>query len=167
VIAPESFFTSWREYARAPLFDRWGRAVGIGHHVIVPLTTELGATRRILLNRDVADLRFCEPDLLWLRLLQPHLDAAVGRAHMAPTPADVLSPRELQVLSYLRAGHSTSTIARLLWVQPSTVRKHLENAYAKLGVHTRIAAVARLFGGGSGRQPPPDSLPPDPVAPAG
>jgi hypothetical protein len=28
----------------------------------------------------------------------------------------------------------------------STVRKHLENAYAQLGVHTRTAAVAALSG---------------------
>ena len=33
-------------------------------------------------------------------------------------------------------------IAQILWVAPSTVRKHLENVYAKLGVHTRTAAAA-------------------------
>ena len=37
-------------------------------------------------------------------------------------------------------------IAEILWLSPSTVRKHLENAYGKLGVHTRTAAVARLRG---------------------
>jgi DNA-binding CsgD family transcriptional regulator len=146
VVSPESFFTSWREYTRTPIYDQYGRAVGLGHHVIVPLTTQPGATRRILLNREVTEGRFCDADLLWLRLLQPHLDAALGRAFTAPAPADLLSPRELQVLSYLRAGHSTATIARLLWVEPSTVRKHLENAYTKLGVHNRTAALARVFG---------------------
>jgi DNA-binding CsgD family transcriptional regulator len=29
-------------------------------------------------------------------------------------------------------------------VSPHTVRKHLEHAYEKLGVHTRTAAIARL-----------------------
>jgi DNA-binding CsgD family transcriptional regulator len=29
-----------------------------------------------------------------------------------------------------------------LWVAPGTVRRHLENVFAKLGVHTRTAAVA-------------------------
>jgi hypothetical protein len=32
----------------------------------------------------------------------------------------------------------------LLWISPGTVRKHLENAYDKLGVHTRTGAVAAL-----------------------
>jgi DNA-binding CsgD family transcriptional regulator len=33
-----------------------------------------------------------------------------------------------------------------LWLAPSTVGKHLENVYSKLGVSTRTAAVARFLG---------------------
>jgi DNA-binding CsgD family transcriptional regulator len=33
-----------------------------------------------------------------------------------------------------------------LWLAPSTVGKHLENIYTKLGVSTRTAAVAHCFG---------------------
>jgi DNA-binding CsgD family transcriptional regulator len=36
-------------------------------------------------------------------------------------------------------------VARMLWISPGTVRKHLENAYEKLDVHTRTGAVAALF----------------------
>jgi DNA-binding NarL/FixJ family response regulator len=38
-------------------------------------------------------------------------------------------------------------IAERLWISPGTVRRHLQNAFAKLGVHTRTAAVARLRNG--------------------
>jgi DNA-binding CsgD family transcriptional regulator len=31
-----------------------------------------------------------------------------------------------------------------LWIAPGTVRKHLENVYEKLGVHSRTAAVAMV-----------------------
>jgi len=41
---------------------------------------------------------------------------------------------------------TNSEIARLLWLAPSTVAKHLENVYSKLGVKTRTAAVARFLG---------------------
>ena len=43
------------------------------------------------------------------------------------------------------AGKTNAEIARLLRISPGTVRKHLENTYGKLGVHTRTAAVAALF----------------------
>ena len=36
-------------------------------------------------------------------------------------------------------------IAAVLLITPGTVRKHLENAYGKLGVHTRTAAVRVAF----------------------
>jgi len=35
-------------------------------------------------------------------------------------------------------------IATTSWVEVSTVRKHLEHVYSKLGVGTRTAALAKL-----------------------
>jgi DNA-binding CsgD family transcriptional regulator len=57
-----------------------------------------------------------------------------------------LTARESQVLSWVARGKTNSEVAEILWVSPTTVRKHLENVYAKLGVHTRTAAVARFLG---------------------
>jgi DNA-binding CsgD family transcriptional regulator len=56
-----------------------------------------------------------------------------------------LTPRERQILSWVAHGKTNGEIAAVLWVAPSTVRKHLENIYAKLGVHTRTAAVMRYL----------------------
>jgi DNA-binding CsgD family transcriptional regulator len=57
-----------------------------------------------------------------------------------------LSAREREVLDLVARDKTNVQIAQLLWVTPNTVRKHLENAYAKLVVHTRTAAAARLLG---------------------
>ena len=57
-----------------------------------------------------------------------------------------LTARECEVLAWVARGKTNAEIARRLWVAPSTVGKHLENVYAKLGVSTRTAAVARCFG---------------------
>jgi DNA-binding CsgD family transcriptional regulator len=57
-----------------------------------------------------------------------------------------LTAREREVLAWVGRGKTNAEIARRLWVAPSTVGKHLENVYAKLGVSTRTAAVARCFG---------------------
>jgi DNA-binding CsgD family transcriptional regulator len=57
-----------------------------------------------------------------------------------------LTPREREILAWIACGLTNSEIAETLWIAPNTVRTHLENIYAKLGVHTRTAAAARLLG---------------------
>jgi DNA-binding CsgD family transcriptional regulator len=53
-----------------------------------------------------------------------------------------LTRREREVVDQLAAGCSNAEIADRLTIAPTTVRKHLENIYAKLEVTTRTAAVA-------------------------
>jgi len=55
-----------------------------------------------------------------------------------------LTEREREVLELVDEGMSNAEIAHALWVAPSTVRKHLENAYGKLGVNSRTEATALL-----------------------
>jgi DNA-binding CsgD family transcriptional regulator len=57
-----------------------------------------------------------------------------------------LTAREREVLSWVARGKTNVQIAELLWLSPSTVRKHLENVYAKLNVSSRTAAVTRFLG---------------------
>ena len=57
-----------------------------------------------------------------------------------------LTPRECEIMDLVAEGRTNAEIAERLWISPATVRKHLENVYAKLGVHTRTAAAA-LVGG--------------------
>jgi DNA-binding CsgD family transcriptional regulator len=65
--------------------------------------------------------------------------------------ATALTPREQEVIALVADGLRNSEIAERLWVSPATVRKHLENIYDKLGVHTRTAAVAHVHRLGHGR----------------
>jgi DNA-binding NarL/FixJ family response regulator len=53
-----------------------------------------------------------------------------------------LTAREREILELVAEGRTNAQIAERLWVSPGTVRKHLDNVYAKLGVHTRTAAAA-------------------------
>ena len=54
-----------------------------------------------------------------------------------------LSKREVEVLEQLSAGLSYTAIADNLFLSPSTVRKHIENIYKKLQVHSKIEAVQK------------------------
>jgi DNA-binding CsgD family transcriptional regulator len=53
-----------------------------------------------------------------------------------------LTAREREILDLVAEGRTNAQIAERLWLSPGTVRKHLDNVYAKLGVHTRTAAAA-------------------------
>jgi DNA-binding NarL/FixJ family response regulator len=66
------------------------------------------------------------------------------RARAAGAPAQLLSPRELEVLGLLARGCRNRDIADALVVSPSTVKVHVRHIFEKLGVRTRSQAVARL-----------------------
>jgi DNA-binding CsgD family transcriptional regulator len=64
--------------------------------------------------------------------------------HEEVASAAALTPREWEVMRCVGAGKTNEEIAELLWITSSTVKKHLEHVYAKLGVRTRTAALAKL-----------------------
>ena len=62
-----------------------------------------------------------------------------------PSSEDRLTAREREVMRCVEDGLSNAEIARELWIQPTTVRKHLENIFAKLGVRSRTAALSKIL----------------------
>ncbi len=56
-----------------------------------------------------------------------------------------LTKRELQILRALATGKSNREIAAVLVISDHTVRRHLQNIFAKLGVSSRAAATAFAF----------------------
>lgn len=70
------------------------------------------------------------------------LTERVERPSLAALARLGLTVREAEVLGLVAEGRTNSEIARQLSVSPGTVKRHLENVYAKLGVHSRTAAAA-------------------------
>jgi DNA-binding NarL/FixJ family response regulator len=60
----------------------------------------------------------------------------------AEVQAHGLSDRELQVLTLLARGMDTEAISAELFLSINTVRNHVQHILVKLGVHSRLAAVA-------------------------
>lgn len=78
------------------------------------------------------------------------LSPAVASKLMAQLrdPGEALTQREVEVLEAVADGHSNREIARQMFLSEGTVKTHLTNAFGKLGVRSRTAAVAQARGRG-------------------
>ncbi|MDX3101983.1 response regulator [Nonomuraea angiospora] len=93
-------------------------------------------------------------------LLRAVRAAARGEAVLAPSVAALLmsrvrrpapgplSPREIEVLQLVAAGATNREAAAKLFLTEATVKSHMLNIYAKLGVNDRAAAVTEAFNRG-------------------
>jgi DNA-binding NarL/FixJ family response regulator len=54
------------------------------------------------------------------------------------TPADPLTPRELEVVKLIADGHTSEEIAQILFISKKTVDRHRANMLEKLGMRNRV-----------------------------
>lgn len=145
-----SDFLSQREFHRLELYEEASRGLGVEYMMRLWLDPNGARGARLEFDRDAPD--FSERDRAVLDVLLPHLKLfrrhAAGRRRRSEwrgERVERLTPREREILELVAEGRTNAEVASLLWVSAGTVRKHLENAYEKLDVHTRTGAVAALL----------------------
>lgn len=80
-------------------------------------------------------------------VFSPEMTAKLVKSLISPQPAQgtqalsSLTPRELEILGYLAAGHSNKIIARHLDLAESTVKVHVQNLLRKLNLSSRVQAA--------------------------
>ena len=151
-----------RRYHDLPIYRDYFQPVSLDHVLDLGLSIVRSRLRSLVLLRghDVPD--FSERDRAVLEILRPHLRAREAMADLrrrvveaagtadadGPWEPDVsLTPREREIVHLVAGGKTNAQIATELWVTPGTVKKHLENVYAKLGVRSRAAAASRVGSG--------------------
>jgi PAS domain S-box-containing protein len=112
-----------------------GRPVWLNISVL-PLPPELGGLI-IQLFRDVSSTKEL------LTLVHERLAAAAGRG--AVTGGADLTRRELEVLRLMARGVSSAAAAERLHLSRKTIGNHAQNILGKLGVHSRLEAVAYAY----------------------
>ena len=145
-----SDFYSARQWHSTGMYSDYGRAVGMEHELLLCLPAGPGpsagpgrSVRLMLIRGRGPD--FTPRDRALLALLRPHLQQAYRDAERRRHGIPALTPRQWDLLALVAAGHSNAQIARRLGLSLGTVRKHLENIYARLQVQSRTAALARAF----------------------
>jgi len=74
------------------------------------------------------------------------MEGLITTAESKATFLKELTPRELEVLSWMAKGYRNSTIAEVLCLEPKTVERHINSIYSKLGNcptsrHPRVHAI--------------------------
>lgn len=85
-------------------------------------------------------------DVTTRRELEAHLKQTLGQelqnVDAPPDTLGTLTPREREVLKLITKGLPAHAIANRLSISRATVRNHTQNILSKLGVHSKLAAVA-------------------------
>lgn len=140
---------SRRRLQRLDVYAEVGRPLGAEYELELWLVTPRGVAGGFAFDRCERD--FSDRDLRVLDTLRPHLVQLWRNARLRRPAADgLLTAREREILTWVARGKTNREIAAALYLAPGTVRKHLDNVYAKLGVGNRAAAVARTFLGFAG-----------------
>lgn len=143
-VTRDSDLQSQREYHNSPTYVDCEKPEGLEHEVMVCLDAGLPQrTLRLLFWRGPGS-DFSDRDVAVLTLLRPHLRAAYQAAERRRRGAMTLTYRQHEILQYVAAGHTNARIARQLDVSEATVRKHMENVFARLNVTSRAAAISRM-----------------------
>ncbi len=137
-----SDFYSQRQHHDTGMYIDYQRHWGVEHELMVVLPAGPGRTVRLLFSRG-AGPDFTERDRVLLSLLRPHLHAAYVASERRRLGVEPLTTRQREILQYVAAGMGNRQIARRLGLSDATIRKHLENIFARLQVTSRTAAVKR------------------------
>jgi DNA-binding CsgD family transcriptional regulator len=131
---------SVRAWHSSPMYAEVMRPAGIEWDLVVPLPSPPGLSRRLVFFRG-AGRPFDDHDTAAARVLRPHVVEATRMYERREAQAP-LTPRQRELLGLCAAGFDNTRIARSLDMAAGTVRKHLENAFARLRVQSRAEAVA-------------------------
>ena len=78
-----------------------------------------------------------------LHLIVPHFHEALRRLIGPASEALTLTPKEIEVLNWVKLGKCTWDISVILSISERTVKFHVKNILRKLGATTRAHAVAK------------------------
>lgn len=135
-----------RDFEHTGFYDGFMRPNGLRDLLKVWLWSSPESAACIQLSRRGGDFGRRDRDLL--AVLHQHLVAmrerAVAGTRSRPRVAG-LTVREAEILTWAARGATDAEIASRLGIARATVHKHLEHAYATLGVHSRAEAIGHIL----------------------
>jgi len=143
VTKPTDFMTE-REWRNLPLYAECLRKGSrTSHELMMCLPDGAGRQLRLLCWRHPGP-DFTERERFDLQLLMPHLEAAYRRGERQRGTPEITA-RQRELLELVADGYTNRQIGQRMRLSEGTVRTHLNNIYARLGVRSRTEAVTRVL----------------------
>lgn len=136
--------SAWRQWSDT-VYDE---AFACDRVLTIPLPDRPGHSRRIRFER-VSGRDFDDTDRAIAFVVRPLLVEHLIMLDLISDGITPLTVRQRQLMALVSDGYSNVQAARTLGITEATVRTHLSQIYARLGVTSRSEAVARVrwFGG--------------------
>src|SRR3954451_15679105 len=135
VTKPTDFMTE-NEWRNLPLYvDCLRRGSTTSHELMMSLPDGAGRQLRLLCWRHPGS-DFTERERFDLQLLMPHIAAAYRRGERQ-RGAPRITARQRELLGLVGDGYTNRQIGQRMGLSEGTVRTHLNNVYARLGVRSR------------------------------
>jgi DNA-binding CsgD family transcriptional regulator len=137
-------FMSTRQWRTLPLYvDCFREGPTTSHELMMCLPDGFHRQLRLLCWRHTGK-EFTDRERFDLQLLLPHIEAAYRRGERQRLVAP-LTQRQRQLMEWVSEGYTNQQIARRMGLAEGTVRTHLNNIYARLGVSSRTEAVHQVL----------------------
>lgn len=165
----DPFFTAYRQgregffhlselapddFRRSEYFRSYYRHLKVGDEAGYLVLLENGDCVHLSLGTSTPQ-RFSHDDLNFLSAISPVILVLLARLATAEGEAlglafanlgfEQLTERERAVATLMLQGHSAKSMARILAIAPGTVRNHIKQVYAKLGVGSHRQLFMRLL----------------------
>lgn len=141
-VTVDTDFYSLREARQTPMHAHLSEiGAAFDRAMMMPLPGPPGHSRRIRFLRHTGR-DFDATERAIANLVRPHLAEYLHVRDLASRDIRPLTTRQLHLVSLVAQGFSNTQIARTLGITPDTVRTHLHQIYARLGVASRGEAAA-------------------------
>jgi LuxR family quorum sensing-dependent transcriptional regulator len=117
---------------------------GLREGFVTPIHNLDGSISTVMLSGGDAD-PLCPDTRTAAHLACLYYAARIRRDRRVPAAPACLSPRQLECLKWTRQGKSAADIAQILGISRFTVQEHLTQACARLGVRTKVQALAQAY----------------------
>lgn len=146
-------YSSEAEWEQSEYYQKFSGLNRAYYIMVLGLVFDQKQISTLTLARERSSGNFSERDIAILNLLKDHLALRVSRELSAPAAKSAMSnkdvalrlfcldkgltKRETEVIQCIHHGDTTEEICQNLFISQTTLKKHITNAYHKLGIKSR------------------------------